>query len=82
MWIFPEKPVSYLNLLYYQCGEMKLHDSIRVKDLNLDGGIKVHDEADEIFATVIEMKGFNGVKDDLSENQVLIARFISRNAII
>jgi large subunit ribosomal protein L25 len=40
-------------------GNMLLHDSIKVKDLKLDSRIKVYDGIDEIYATVLEIKGYN-----------------------
>jgi len=36
---------------------LKLGDTIKIKDLNLNIGIKVHDPVNEIYAIVIEIKG-------------------------
>lgn len=45
---------------------MKLHETIKTKDLILTEGLKVYDEPDEVFATIIEMKGFEATEADIT----------------
>lgn len=63
------------EVLNINVGNMSLHDSIKVKDLKIDSRIKIYDDIDEIYATIIEMKGFSenseiNLTSDVNEDSI------------